>query len=91
MGPSSNGLLSVVSIAAATILIGGAAIGCDVASKINLVTGATFYFGGSANLAVLGTQANFLAFRLNDVVFSLALGVTLMAFGAHRVEATHTA
>jgi hypothetical protein len=43
---------------------------------INLVTGATFYFGGFADLAVLGTQANVLAFRLNDVVFSFAVGAT---------------
>ncbi|HET9169496.1 MAG TPA: DUF4383 domain-containing protein [Actinospica sp.] len=83
LGLSSNGLLSVISIVAAAILIGGAAIGGNTASNINLGMGFVFYVSGFVNLGLLDTQANFLAFRLQNVMFSFAVGVMLMTFGAY--------
>lgn len=82
-GLSSNGLLSVISIVAALILVGGAVIGGNIASTINLGMGVVFYISGFVNLALLDTQANFLAFHLQNVMFSFAVGVLLMTFGAY--------
>lgn len=83
IGLSSNGLLSVISIVAAAILIAGALIGGNMASNINLGMGLVFYISGFVNLALLDTQANFLAFHLQNVMFSFAVGVMLMTFGAY--------
>ncbi|HTJ70397.1 MAG TPA: DUF4383 domain-containing protein [Actinospica sp.] len=83
LGLSSNGLLSVISIVAAAILVAGAAVGGNIASNINLVMGFVFYVSGFVNLGLLDTQANFLAFRMQNVMFSFAVGVMLMTFGAY--------
>jgi hypothetical protein len=83
MGLSSNGLLSLISIVAAVILVAGAVIGGNAASVINLGMGLVFYVSGFVNLALLDTQANFLAFRFQNVMFSFAVGVLLMFFGAY--------
>ena len=83
LGLSSNGLLSVISIVAAAILIAGAVIGGNTASNINLGMGLVFYISGFVNLGLLDTQANFLAFHLQNVMFSFAVGVMLMTFGAY--------
>jgi hypothetical protein len=83
IGLSSNGTLSVISIAAAAVLIAGAVIGGNIASNINLGMGVVFYVSGFVNLALLDTQANFLAFRLQNVMFSFVVGVMLMTFGAY--------
>jgi len=83
LGLSSNGLLSVISIAAAAVLVTGAVIGGNIASIINLGMGLVFYISGFVNLALLDTQANFLAFRFQNVMFSFAVGVMLMTFGAY--------
>lgn len=83
IGLSSNGLLSVISIVAAAVLVAGAVIGGNIASIINLGMGLVFYISGFVNLALLDTQANFLAFRFQNVMFSFAVGVMLMFFGAY--------
>lgn len=83
LGLSSNGALSVISIVAAAILIAGAAIGGNVASTINFVMGAVFVVSGAVNLALLDTQANFLAFRFQNVMFSFVVGMMLITFGAY--------
>jgi hypothetical protein len=83
MGLSSNGLLSLISIVAAVILVAGAVVGGNTASVVNLGMGLVFYVSGFVNLALLDTQANFLAFRFQNVMFSFAVGVVLMFFGAY--------
>jgi Domain of unknown function (DUF4383) len=83
MGLSSNGLLSLISIVAAVILVAGAVVGGNIASIINLGMGVVFYISGFVNLALLDTQSNFLAFRFQNVMFSFAVGVLLMFFGAY--------
>ncbi len=87
-GLSSNGLLSVISLVAAAILITGAIIGGNIASTVNFAMGAIFVLSGAVNLALLDTQANFLAFRFQNVMFSFAVGIMLVTFGAYgRVSA----
>jgi hypothetical protein len=83
LGLSSNGALSVISIVAAAVLIGGAVVGGNIASNINLGMGLLFYLSGFVNLALLDTQANFLAFHFQNVMFSFAVGVMLLTFGAY--------
>jgi Domain of unknown function (DUF4383) len=83
LGLSSNGLLSVISIAAAAILLLGAIVGGNIASTVNLVMGMVFYLSGFVNLALLDTQSNFLAFRMQNVLFSFAVGLMLLMFGAY--------
>lgn len=83
LGLSSNGTLSVISIVAAAVLIAGAVIGGNIASTINFVMGAIFVISGAVNLALLDTQANFLAFRFQNVMFSFVVGMMLVTFGAY--------
>ena len=83
LGLSSNGALSVISIVAAAVLVTGAVIGGNIASSVNFVMGALFVLSGAVNLALLDTQANFLAFRFQNVMFSFVVGVMLVTFGAY--------
>jgi len=83
LGLSSNGALSVISIVAAAVLITGAAIGGNIASTINFAMGALFVISGAVNLGLLDTQANFLAFRFQNVMFSFVVGMMLVTFGAY--------
>ena len=83
LGLSSNGLLSAISIVAACVLLTGAVLGGNAASNINLAMGLVFYVSGFVNLALLDTRANFLDFGLQNVMFSFAVGVLLMVFGAY--------
>ncbi len=82
-GLSSNGLLSVISIATAALLIGAAALGGNTASTVNMAVGTVFVGSGFVNLALLETQANFLAFRMPNVLFSFVVGLMLLTFGMY--------
>jgi hypothetical protein len=83
VGLSSNGLLSLISIVVAVVLIGAAALGGNVASTVNMTVGAVFLGSGFVNLALLDTQANFLAFRMQNVLFSFVVGLMLLTFGMY--------
>ncbi|WP_051452137.1 DUF4383 domain-containing protein [Actinospica robiniae] len=83
LGLTSNGTLSVISIVAAAVLVTGAVIGGNIASTVNFAMGALFVLSGAVNLALLDTQANFLAFRFQNVMFSFVVGVMLVTFGAY--------
>jgi hypothetical protein len=83
LGLSSNGALSVISIVAAAVLVTGAVIGGNIASTVNFVMGALFVVSGAVNLGLLDTQANFLAFRFQNVMFSFVVGILLVTFGAY--------
>ncbi|MBS2965376.1 DUF4383 domain-containing protein [Actinocrinis puniceicyclus] len=82
-GLSSNGLLSAISIAVAALLIGAAALGGNTASNVNTAVGTVFLGSGFVNLALLDTQANFLAFRMQNVLFSFVVGLMLLTFGMY--------
>ena len=83
MGMSSNGLLSVASIAVAVFLLAAARIGGNLASTANMVTGIVFILAGLLGLAVMDTKANFLAFGLSNVFFSFIVGLIMMTFGMY--------
>ncbi|WP_033216204.1 DUF4383 domain-containing protein [Kitasatospora phosalacinea] len=82
-GLSSNGLLSLVSIATAAVLIAGAVIGGNTASTINIVVGTLFVLSGFVNLALLDSGANVLAFRIPNVLFSFVMGLVIATFGMY--------
>ncbi|MCU7826426.1 DUF4383 domain-containing protein [Kitasatospora sp. DSM 101779] len=82
-GLSSNGLLSLVSIVTAVVLILGAAVGGNTASTINITVGALFVLSGFANLALLDSDANILAFRMPNVLFSFVMGLVVATFGMY--------
>ncbi|MGQ4385863.1 DUF4383 domain-containing protein [Streptomyces sp. SAS_270] len=82
-GLNTNGALSVLSICVGLLLLAGMVIGGNLASTLNMVVGLAFILSGFVNLALLDTDANFLAFRIQNVLFSFVVGVLLMFFGMY--------
>jgi len=83
LGLRTNGLLSLISAVFGLVLLGGAAIGGNVAATTNTVVGTMLLLSGLVNLALLRTDANFLAFRMSNVIFSFVVGVVLLTFGLY--------
>lgn len=83
LGLPSNGLLSTISIVTAVVLVLAAARGGRLASTVMIVVGVLFLISAFANLAVLDTEYNLLAFRLPNVFFSIAAGLLLLLLGAY--------
>ncbi|SDL26486.1 DUF4383 domain-containing protein [Streptomyces indicus] len=89
LGLNTNGALSVLSLCVGLLLLAGMVIGGNFASTLNMVLGVAFIVSGFVNLALLETDYNVLAFKIQNVLFSFAVGVMLMFFGMYgRVSAT---
>lgn len=82
LGLTSNGLLSVISLVVGAVLIAAAARGGRTASTVTLGVGAAFMLSGVANVLVLNTALNILAFGMPNVIFSLVAGGLLLILGA---------
>ncbi|MEW2403761.1 DUF4383 domain-containing protein [Streptomyces sp. NPDC046862] len=82
-GLNTNGTLSVLSICVGLLLFAGMVIGGNFASTLNMVFGVLFILSGFVNLGLLDTDSNFLAFRIQNVMFSFIYGVLLMTFGMY--------
>jgi hypothetical protein len=82
-GLSSNGLLSTISVLTAAILVVAALRSARTVSTVMLLIGAAFLVSALANLAVLRTSVNVLAFSMANVVFSLVAGLLLLTLGAY--------
>ncbi|TMU94906.1 DUF4383 domain-containing protein [Streptomyces sp. DASNCL29] len=82
-GLNTNGTLSVLSIVIGLLLFFGMLIGGNFASSVNMVLGLLFLLSGFVNLALLETPYNFLAFRMQNVLFSFVVGLLLMWFGMY--------
>lgn len=82
-GLNTNGALSVLSICVGLLLFIGMVIGGNFASTLNMVLGIAFILSGFVNLALLDTDYNFLAFHLQNVLFSFVVGLMLMVFGMY--------
>lgn len=80
---NTNGALSVLSICIGGLLFVGMVIGGTFASTLNIVLGVAFIASGFINLALLDTGFNFLAFHIQNVLFSFVVGVMLMWFGMY--------
>ena len=83
LGMSSNGLLSAISVVTALVLIGAAVRGARIASTVMIGVGVLFLVSGLANLALLRTGFNLLAFEMANVYFSFGAGLTLLLLGAY--------
>ncbi|WP_262703856.1 MULTISPECIES: DUF4383 domain-containing protein [Streptomyces] len=82
-GLNTNGTLSVLSIVIGLLLFFGMLVGGNFASTLNMVLGLLFLLSGFVNLALLETPYNFLAFRMQNVLFSFVVGLLLMWFGMY--------
>ncbi|MFJ6750560.1 DUF4383 domain-containing protein [Streptomyces sp. NPDC091266] len=82
-GLNTNGALSVLSIVVGVLLFAGMVIGGNFASTLNIVFGVLFLLSGFVNLALLQTDANFLAFEIQNVLFSFIVGLMLLVFGMY--------
>ncbi|MFB6776570.1 MULTISPECIES: DUF4383 domain-containing protein [unclassified Streptomyces] len=82
-GLNTNGALSILSICVGLLLFTGMVIGGNFASTLNMVLGIAFILSGFINLALLDTDYNFLAFHLQNVLFSFVVGLMLMMFGMY--------
>ncbi|MDJ1130645.1 DUF4383 domain-containing protein [Streptomyces iconiensis] len=82
-GLNTNGALSVLSIVVGGLLFYGMVRGGNFASTLNILLGGLFVLSGFVNLALLETRYNFLAFEIQNVVFSFVVGVLLLLFGMY--------
>ncbi len=88
LGLYSNGLLSLLSVIFGVALVGAAMVAGNVAATTNTVVGCLLLGSGLVNLALIRTDANFLAFRMNNIIFSFVVGVVLLTCGLYgRVSA----
>lgn len=83
LGMSSNGLLSVISVLTAGVLVIAAVRSPRTASTLMIVVGTLFIVSALANLAVLRTDLNLLAFEMANVIFSAVAGLTLLLLGSY--------
>lgn len=83
MGLSTNGLLATISVVVAVVLLAAAIRGGPTASAAGIVFGVLFIVSGLANMLVLDSGLNMLAFRLSNVIFSLVVGMALLFIGAY--------
>lgn len=82
-GMSSNGLLSLISLCVGVLLLGGAVVGGNAASTLNMIVGAAFVLSGFVHLLLLGRPANILDFGMSNVVFSFVMGLLIVTFGMY--------
>ncbi|MFG2632750.1 DUF4383 domain-containing protein [Streptomyces sp. NPDC048362] len=82
-GLNTNGTLSVLSICIGVLLLVGMVIGGNFASTLNMVLGVLFLLNGFLFLGLLDTPNNFLAFKIQNVLFSFVVGLLLMTFGMY--------
>jgi hypothetical protein len=83
LGLSSNGLLSTISVVTAVVLLAAALRGARTASTVMIGIGVLFLVSALANLAVLDSGLNVLAFRFSNIVFSVAAGLVLLILGTY--------
>ncbi|MBD0839735.1 DUF4383 domain-containing protein [Streptomyces sp. TRM68416] len=82
-GMSTNGVLSLLSVTVGLVLIGGAVIGGNFASTLNMTVGTLFLLSGFFHLFVLDRPANFLDFGMTNVLFSFVMGLLIACFGMY--------
>ncbi|MFD4505713.1 DUF4383 domain-containing protein [Streptomyces sp. NPDC058457] len=83
IGLNTNGALSVLSICVGLLLFVGMVVGGNFASTLNMVLGVLFILNGFLFLGLLDTESDFLAFKIQNVLFSFVVGLVLMVFGMY--------
>ncbi|MFF4186231.1 DUF4383 domain-containing protein [Streptomyces sp. NPDC001691] len=82
-GMSTNGLLSLVSVVVGLVLVGGAVVGGNFASTLNMTVGTLFVLSGFFHIFVLDRPANILDFGITNVMFSFVMGLVIASFGMY--------
>ncbi|MFK0215445.1 MULTISPECIES: DUF4383 domain-containing protein [unclassified Streptomyces] len=82
-GMTSNSALSVLSLVFGVALLGGAVVGGNFASSLNMTVGSLFLLSGFWHLFVLDRSANFLDFGMTNVIFSFVMGLVILTFGMY--------
>ncbi|MFF3335425.1 DUF4383 domain-containing protein [Streptomyces sp. NPDC002888] len=80
---NTNGALSWLSIGVGLLLFVGMVIGGNFASTLNMALGVLFILNGFLFLGLLETDYNFLAFEIQNVMFTFVAGILLMVFGMY--------
>ncbi|MFE4606703.1 DUF4383 domain-containing protein [Kitasatospora indigofera] len=89
-GMSTNGALSVLSVVMGVVLIGGAVVGGNFASNLNMIVGLLFVLSGFYGLTVLGRpDANILNFRMSNCLFAFIFGFVVLTFGMYGRVSSH--
>ncbi|MEU5114728.1 DUF4383 domain-containing protein [Streptomyces longwoodensis] len=83
LGLNTNGALSWLSVAVGLLLFVGMVIGGNFASTLNMTLGVLFLVNGFLTLSLLDTDYNFLAFQIQNCLFSFVVGLLLMTFGMY--------
>ncbi|MFD9794148.1 DUF4383 domain-containing protein [Streptomyces sp. NPDC059070] len=83
LGMSTNGVLSLLSVIFGLALLGGAVVGGNFASTLNMGIGALFLLSGFAHIFVLDKPANVLDFGMTNVMFSFVMGLVVLTFGMY--------
>jgi hypothetical protein len=83
LGLYTNGLLSLISVVFGLVLVGAAFVAGNVAATTNSAVGVLLLGSGVVNLALIRTDANFLAFRMNNIIFSFVVGLLLLTCGLY--------
>ncbi|MBO1332587.1 DUF4383 domain-containing protein [Streptomyces sp. VRA16 Mangrove soil] len=83
LGLNTNGALSVLSLLVGGVLLAAAVRGGNTASTVNMMLGIGFLLAGFAFLFALDSRFNFLNFRMQNVLFSFAVGLLLMTGGMY--------
>ncbi|MEV7401792.1 DUF4383 domain-containing protein [Streptomyces sp. NPDC091267] len=82
-GMATNTTLSVISLVVGLALIGGALVGGNFASSLNMTVGALFLLSGFAHIFILDRSANILDFGMTNVIFSFVMGLVILTFGMY--------
>ncbi|MFD5816708.1 DUF4383 domain-containing protein [Streptomyces sp. NPDC127038] len=82
-GMSSNGALSLISVAVGALLIAGAVVGGNLASTLNMTVGTLFLLSGFIHIFILDRPANILGFGMTNVIFSFVMGLVILTFGMY--------
>ncbi|WP_367323477.1 DUF4383 domain-containing protein [Streptomyces sp. HUAS ZL42] len=80
---NTNGALSWLSVGVGLLLFVGMVIGGNFASTLNMTLGVLFILSGFLNMGLLDTDYNFLAFEIQNVMFSFVVGILLLVFGMY--------
>lgn len=83
VGMTTNTTLSVISLVVGLALIGGAVVGGNFASTLNMTVGALFLLSGFAHIFILDRSANILDFGMTNVIFSFVMGLVILTFGMY--------
>ncbi|MFE1441126.1 DUF4383 domain-containing protein [Streptomyces sp. NPDC058739] len=82
-GMSTNGVLSLISVVVGLALIGGAVVGGNFASTLNMTVGGLFLLSGLVHVFILDRSANVLDFGMTNVMFSFVMGLLIACFGMY--------